>query len=225
MSFADAAFDGQAELDGVRAVRVDGAGEIARALERRDVVLVHLGPLGSLLASLGHQVLVDARARKHAAPEVQLANSDLTVAMGPSLVAGFHAHVVVETSWDALGAVITEGASLPLAGEPRAIAGHARDRYVYAPVDGVLRTKAQIGDAVRRGEEVARLGDGALLAPLDGVLRGLTHDDVPVAAGTKVVEIDPRGRADEVRGIGERPRRIAEGVLSAIRAWERRLPP
>jgi xanthine dehydrogenase accessory factor len=160
ISFADAAFDGQAELDGVRAVRVDGAGEIARVLERRDVVLVHLGPLGSLLASLGHQVLVDARARKHAAPEVQLANSDLTVAMGPSLVAGFHAHVVVETSWDALGAVITEGASLPLAGEPRAIAGHARDRYVYAPVDGVLRTKAQIGDAVRRGEEVARLGDG-----------------------------------------------------------------
>jgi hypothetical protein len=48
---------------------------------------------------------------------------------------------------------------------------------------------------------------------------------MPVAAGTKVVEVDPRGRVDEVRGIGERPRRIAEGVLSAIRAWERRLRP
>jgi hypothetical protein len=108
---------------------------------------------------------------------------------------------------------------------PRAIAGHARDRYVYAPVDGVLRTKARIGDAVRRGEEVARVGDPALHAPLDGVLRGLTHDDVPIAAGTKVIEVDPRGRVDEVRGIGERPRRIAEGVLSAMRAWERRLRP
>ena len=145
--------------------------------------------------------------------------------MGPTLVAALHAHVVVETSWDALGGVITEGASLPLAGEPRAIAGHARDRYVYAPVDGVLRTKARIGDAVRRGEEVARVGATALLAPLDGVLRGLTHDDVPVAAGTKVIEVDPRGRVEEVRGIAERPRRIAEGVLSAVRAWERRLRP
>src|SRR5260370_26602746 len=42
------------------------------------------------------------------------------------------------------------------------------------------------------------------------------------AAGTKVVEVDPRGRLEEVRGIGERPRRIAESVLSAIRTWERR---
>lgn len=69
------------------------------------------------------------------------------------------------------------------------------------------------------------MGDAALLAPLDGALRGLTHDDVPVAAGTKVIEVDPRGRVDDVRGIGERPRRIAEGVLSAMRAWERRLRP
>lgn len=180
MAFADAAFDGQAELDGVRAVRTDGAGEIARALERRDAVPVHVGPLGTLLAGLGHQVLIDARVRKRAAPEVQVGRAELTIAMGPALVAALHAHVVVETSWDALGGVITEGASLPLAGEPRAIAGHARDRYVYAPVDGVLRTKARIGDAVRRGEEVARVGATALLAPLDGVLRGLTHDDVPV---------------------------------------------
>lgn len=225
MAFADAAFDGRAQLAGVRAVRVDTLGEVARALERRETVPVHVGPLGPLLTGLGHRVLVDARVRKRTAPEVQLAAADLTIAMGPALVAGVHAHVVVETSWDALGAVITEGVSLPLAGEPRAIAGHARDRYVYAPVDGILRTSARIGDAIRRGEEVARVGDAALLAPLDGVLRGLTHDDVRVAAGTKVVEVDPRGRVDEVRGIGERPRRIAEGVLLAIRAWERRLHP
>jgi xanthine dehydrogenase accessory factor len=225
MAFADAAFDGEAELDGVRAVRADTVEQVVRALERRDAVPVHVGPLAPLLAGLGHRVLVDARLRKRAAPEVQLADAELTVAMGPALVAGRHAHVVVETSWDALGAVIAEGASLPLAGEPRAIAGHARDRYVYAPAEGVFRTGARIGDAVCLGEEVARVGDAALLAPLDGVLRGLTHDDVPVAAGTKVAEVDPRGRVDEVRGIGERPRRIAEGVLSAIRAWERRPRP
>jgi hypothetical protein len=52
---------------------------------------------------------------------------------------------------------------------PRAIAGHARDRYVYAL--------------------------------LDGVLRDLTHDDVPVTVGTKVIEVDPRGRVGGVGGI------------------------
>lgn len=42
---------------------------------------------------------------------------------------------------------------------------------------------------------------------------------VPVSQGTKVIEVDPRGPAAEVRGIGERPRRIAEGVLQAVAGW------
>lgn len=222
MAFADAAFDGQAELDGVQAVRADGIGEIARALEHREAIPVHVGPLEPLRARVGHRVLVDGRVRKHAAPEVQIGLADFTVAMGPALVAGRHAHVVVETSWDKLGAVITEGASLPLAGEPQAIAGHARDRYVYAPDAGVFRTGARIGDIVRRGEAVGWVGYAVVRAPLDGVLRGLTHDGVPVSAGAKIVEVDPRGRLEQVRGIGERPRRIAEGVLTAIRIWARR---
>lgn len=225
MAFADAAFDGQAVLDGVRAVRADTVEQVEHALARRDAVPVYLRPWGPLLATLGHEVLVDARMRKHAAPETLIGYADLTIGLGPALVVDRHAHVVVETSWDGLGAVITEGASLLLAGEPRAIAGHARDRYVYAPVDGVFRTKARIGDAVYQGEEVAKIDTAVLRAPLDGVLRGLTHDDVPVLVGTKIVEVDPRGRIEEVRGIGERPRRIAEGVLSAIRSWERRPAP
>jgi xanthine dehydrogenase accessory factor len=62
-------------------------------------------------------------------------------------------------------------------------------------------------------------------APLRGVLRGgLTHDGVPVAAGTKVIEIDPRGNPALVHGIGERPARIAAGVLRAIDAALRLLP-
>ena len=221
MAFADAAFDGRAVLDGVEAVRADDLDHIQEALARRDVIPVHVGPLGPLLSMLGHGALVDARMRKHEAPEVQIGHADLTIGLGPSLVAGRHAHIVIETSWDNLGAVITEGASLPLAGEPRAIAGHARDRYVYAPVDGVFRTNAQIGDVVRAGEPLAKIDATVLTAPLDGLLRGITHDDVPVTARTKIVEVDPRGRAGDVRGITERPRRIAEGVLSAIRGWER----
>ena len=39
--------------------------------------------------------------------------------------------------------------------------------------------QARIGNAVCRGEEVARVGDAKLLAPLEGVLRGLTRDAVP----------------------------------------------
>lgn len=222
MAFADAAFDGHATLDSVRAVREDSLERVDQALVRRDVVPVYVRPWGPLLTTLGHHVLVDARMRKHSEPEVQLGFADFTVGLGPGLVAKHHASVLVETSWDGLGTVITNGASLLLAGEPREIDGHARDRYVYAPFDGIFRTRARIGDLVRQGQEIATVDSFALPAPLDGVLRGLTHSDVPVKVRTKVIEVDPRGNGAEVRGITERPRRIADGVLAAIRAWQAR---
>ena len=61
------------------------------------------------------------------------------------------------------------------------------------------------------------IGDEALPAPLDGILRGLVHDGVPVDVGAKVVEVDPRGDLEKVYGIGPRPARIAAGVLAAMR--------
>jgi xanthine dehydrogenase accessory factor len=186
-------------------------------LAGRAAIPVYVQDLAPLLATTQPAVLVDARMRKHAAAEVQRGLVPFTIGLGPSLTAGRHADVVVETSWEGLGTVITEGSSRPLEGEPREIGGHARDRYVYALVDGVFRTKAQIGDAVRQGQPVAEIGSMTLAAPLDGLLRGLMHDGVPVTVRTKVIEVDPRSRSAEVRGIAERPRWIAEGVLAAIR--------
>jgi xanthine dehydrogenase accessory factor len=217
MAFADAVFEGQAILEGIRAVRSDDPEQVRRAAVAHEVIPVSVAPWKPFLLELAPVVLVDARLRKHNAPDVLRGLADLTVALGPSLEAGRHADAIIETSWDDLGRVIVQGASLPLSGEPREILGHARDRYVYAPLDGLFQTTLFIGDTVRQGEEVARIGSMSLAAPLDGVLRGLTHDAVPVTARTKVIEVDPRGVAAAVRGIAERPRRIAEGVLSVVR--------
>ena len=219
MAFADAVFDGSALLDGVHAVRAHDLARVKEALDSHAAIPVYVRDIGPLLADVKPEVLIDARLRKHAEPEVQRGLAELTVALGPSLLAGRHADVVVETSWERLGAVITEGSSLALAGEPRELGGHARDRYVYAPCEGIFRTKARVGDVVRQGEEIAEIGAMTLTAPLGGILRGVTRDGVPVTVRTKIIEIDPRGSEAEVRGIGERPRRIAEGVLQAIRAW------
>lgn len=202
MAFADAVFDGSAVLDDVRAVRVDHLEWIEQVIGRHESIPVYVRPWGPLLATLKHRVLVDARMRKHPEPERQCGFADLTIALGPDLVAGQHAHVVIETSWDRLGAVIVQGRSLPLAGEPREIVGHARDRYVYAPFDGVFRTRARIGDAVRQAQDIAEIDSFSLRAPVDGVLRGLTRDGVPVTVRTKIIEVDPRGATAEVLGIG-----------------------
>lgn len=107
-----------------------------------------------------------------------------------------------------------------MSGEPREVDGHARDRYVYAPVGGTFHTSLQIGDHVLQGQDVAQIDTTLLLAPIAGVLRGLTHDGVPVTAKTKVIEVDPHRQGGQVSGIGERPARIAEGVFTAIQKWE-----
>jgi xanthine dehydrogenase accessory factor len=72
------------------------------------------------------------------------------------------------------------------------------------------------GAQVQLGQELARIGNAILVAPLTGTLRGLTHDGAIVAAGSKVIEVDPRGDATLAFGLGERPRRIAAGVLSIL---------
>lgn len=220
MAFADALFEGVAQLEAVDAVRVDGLDDIQDRLIAHRAIPVTVANLEAVLRVVGADVVVDARMRKRAHPDVQRGLAKLTIGLGPNFVAGVTTDLVVETSWgERLGQVTNHGATMPLAGEPRPLGGHARDRYVYAPVDGVFRTGFQIGDPVCRGELVANVGAAPVAAPLDGVLRGLTRDGVVVTAGTKVLEVDPRGSGCQVRGIGERPHQIAEGVLGAVRAW------
>jgi xanthine dehydrogenase accessory factor len=219
MAFTAAVFDGRAELAGITAVRVADRQGLEHALSEQRVVPVLLGDFAATLAIFAPDVLVDARMRKRSQPEIQRGLAALTIGLGPNFVAGETVDVAVETSWEALGQVIHDGATRPLSGEPRAIVGHARDRYRYAPHSGIFRTTSAIGDLVTAGQALAFVGATPLTAPLSGVLRGLTHDGVHVTTGIKIIEIDPRGSDALVRGIGERPARIAEGVSRAVTAW------
>lgn len=224
MAFADAVFAGETVLAGVRACRLDDLSGLAAMLAPHQAIPVVIQPFADLLAALRPDILVDARMRKRAAPEPRIGQAPLTIGLGPNFVAGETVDLAVETGWgDDLGRVYEHGATRPLAGEPREIEGVGRVRYVYAPVAGTFRTERVIGDVVADGETVAWIEpsgpeDSAtpLTAPIAGALRGLTHDGVPVSLRTKVIEVDPRGEHGNLRGLGERPSRIAAGVLAAV---------
>lgn len=219
MAFVNALYERSAELEGVLAKRARSLDDLRKMVQCRRAIPVVDAPLQAVIDTLHPDVLVDARMRKHEQPESQRGLAPLTVGLGPNFEAGRNVDVAIETAWgDDLGAVVRAGRTRDLSGEPQAIAGHARERYVYAPAAGVFRTTLNIGDAVAQGEVVAQVGDTALHAPLTGVLRGLTHDGAPVRQGTKVIEVDPRGLAQTTYGVGERPRRIAQGVLHAAQA-------
>lgn len=224
MAFADAVFDGSATLDGVTARRADDRCTLGEILDGKAEVPVVTWDFGQLLALLSPPVLVDARMRKRAVPEVQRGLAPLTIGLGPNFTAREITDLVIETSWgERLGEIIREGAALPLAGEPHAIGGLGRERIVYASNAGVFHTRFDIGVLVERGQEIAWIDETPLSAPLSGMVRGLTRDQVPVSIGTKVIEIDPRQSGAVIRGLGERPRRIAESVLKAVGEWSERL--
>jgi xanthine dehydrogenase accessory factor len=218
MSFSEAVFDGRAELAGVAAVRADSLDALANFLERGESIPLWTGPLEALLASLEPGVVVDARMRKQQQPEPQLEQAPLTIGLGPGFRAGETTHLIVETNWGArLGAVSDRGETEAYTGQPRQVGGYGRQRYSYAPTAGRWRTELQIGQAIRAGQTVGTIDGQPLRAAIDGLVRGVTRDGVQVSAGAKVADVDPRGREAVVEGIAERPRRIAEGVLGAVR--------
>lgn len=216
MAFVDAIFDGHCLPDGVAAQRIDQADELGQALERKTVAVTTI-PFQQALTSRSWAVLVDARLRKRTVPETQRGLAPLTIGLGPNFVARQNVDRAIETSWgDTLGAIIRDGPTLPFAGEPSSLGGVSRERFVYAPAAGVFKATTSIGAWVVGGESVAKIGKINLRAPLTGIVRGLTRSGVEVAAATKVIEIDPRGEPSAAFGLGERPRRIAEGVCRAI---------
>jgi xanthine dehydrogenase accessory factor len=218
MAFCDAMFNGSALLEGVCGRRIDDLTQLEALLHSGNVIPLTTLDIHTVLEALLADVMVDARMRKHNQPEVQITLAPFTIGLGPNFIAGETVHAAIETGWNEdLGKIIWKGATRPLEGEPQSIAGHARDRYVYAPVEGIFRTSFQIGSIVTEGEEVAAIGDISLRAPIRGILRGLTHDGVPVAKKTKVIEVDPRGDQAQVTGIARRPGQIANGVLEVLR--------
>jgi xanthine dehydrogenase accessory factor len=74
----------------------------------------------------------------------------------------------------------------------------------------------EIGQSVQPGEEVGRIGNISLTAPLGGTLRGLIRNGVIVRKGEKLIEVDSVNDISICFVIRDKMRTIAGGVLEAI---------
>ncbi|HTT09477.1 MAG TPA: hypothetical protein VMG60_01195 [Burkholderiaceae bacterium] len=216
MSFIDALFDGEAPLEGVVARHVLTAPAVTEVWTAGDAIPIVALPEDDVLRSFRFDVVVDATMRRGAAPIEKAPSAPMTIGLGPGFTPGVNCHVAIETQWgDTLGAVLRDRSTAPLAGGPPLLGGVGRERFVFAPGAGRWRTRAAIGQRVRSGDVIGRIADVSIHAPVSGSLRGLTRDDVVVAAGDNVLEVDPR-QAPEVFGLGTRPRAVARGVCAAL---------
>jgi len=207
MSFADAAAEGFARLEGIGAQRLHDPGALPDRLRAAPAIPVLGMDAAAALTAAPWRVIVDARPGAHPLPEVLRGLAPLTIGVGPGFVAGETTDVVVET--------------LPALPHPNP--QHAA--VLGAPMGGLFRTLLGLGRRVPRGKFIGMVGNALLWAPHDGVLTGLLRNGTPVTRGTRLAEVDPRGDAACAFGIAPHPRRVAEGVLHAIEGAGPAAPP
>ena len=215
VAFAQAVFDGGAEVEGLTAVKAGSVSE-CQSLLNEGKIPVLVDPMCESLGELRPEALVDAiLAKRNLGTSKDMAR--IVVGLGPGFIAGRDVHAVVETNrGHNLGRVFYDGAAEPNTGAPGNIAGYTSERIVRAPAAGVITTAADIGDHVEQGQELARVEGAAVYAPLTGVLRGMIQSGIRVGEGMKIGDVDPRDKKEYCYTVSEKARAIGGGVLEAI---------
>ena len=133
-------------------------------------------------------------------------------------------HGVIETKrGHDLGRLILEGSAIPNTGVPGDVGGYTKERIIRAPADGPFEPVAAIGQKVELGEVVAKVNGIPVAAQLTGIVRGMLPAGIPVTAGMKAGDIDPRCEVRHCFTVSDKARAIGGGVLEGILYFGRRL--
>ena len=220
VAFSEAVYDGTSQVEGTVCVRVKDFGEAKKVLKEGDVPLM-VDPDCQVLKEVRPWALVDAiLAKKNLGTNRQMA--DKTIALGPGFYAGRDVDLVVETMrGHNLGRLIGNGEAQANTGVPGVIAGYGKERVIHSPAGGILLDKVHIGDKVKKGQNIAvivtGLGEVAVEATLDGLVRGLIRPGYPVTKGLKIADIDPReSEFENCFTISDKARCIAGSVLEGL---------
>ena len=148
--------------------------------------------------------------------------ADFVIGLGPGFTAGVDVDVVIETKrGHRLGRIIREGQAIANTGIPGIIGGYGKERVIHSENAGVFHGIAHIGDLVKKGDLIAKVDDAPVYATLDGVLRGILRDGLPVPEHFKIADIDPRlSERENCFTISDKASAIAGGVLRAICIYE-----
>ncbi len=215
VSFCEAVWDGACTVEGIRARRVHGPDGIDPCLDAGEVPVLVDPELACLEAWQPHVLLDAAVAKRNLGTHRDMA--ELVVGFGPGFTAGRDVDVVVETNrGHDLGRLIFDGPPHPNTGVPGTTLGYTVERVLRCPRDGVFDPAVAIGDLVEAGQVVARVDGDEIRAGVSGVVRGLLRPGLPVTAGLKAGDVDPRGDPVLCDTISEKARALGGSALEAI---------
>lgn len=214
VAFAEAVYEGRAKVEDLEGVLAEDEQAVFELLSRNMVAVV-VDPEARIRARLAPELVVDAIMAKRNLG-TRLGDAPAVVALGPGFVAGTDAHAVIETMrGPSLGRVLMSGEALPDTGVPADRNGFGRERVLRSPGPGVFTPLVGIGDRVKKGQLVGRVGDAAVVSQLDGIVRGILHGGLVVDGGFKLGDVDPSAGVEECYLVSDKALAVAEGVLEA----------
>lgn len=215
VSFASAVYDGEITVESITAKLCPRSEQIDQYLAQ-NIVPVLIDPDGTLLADTKPPVLIDAVMAKNNVM-TGIDQSELVIGLGPGFTAGTDVHAIIETErGHNLGKVIYSGRAAADTGSPGFIGGYSTERLLRAPHSGCFEPKKDIGDIVKEGETVALVNSTEIRAAINGLIRGMLQAGIVIKSGTKVGDIDPRGKQVDFHSISDKARAVGGGVLEAI---------
>lgn len=215
VSFSEAIYDGEKEVEGLVSRCVDSVDRIFLAWEH-GMIPILVDSEASIKTVLKPDVLVDATLSKKNIGTYR-SDAPLVIGLGPGFRAGEDVHMVVETNrGHHLGRLIQEGCAEPDTGVPGLIGGYALQRVLKAPLTGKVFYSRKIGEVLKAGDTVLYVDGAPVQTQIQGTLRGLIRAGIYVHQGIKVGDIDPRGTKEHCYTISEKARAIAGGVLEGI---------
>ncbi|MEW6696420.1 MAG: selenium-dependent molybdenum cofactor biosynthesis protein YqeB [Bacillota bacterium] len=215
VSFAEAVYEGQWQVEGVTAVLTPNLYGVHSAF-KKNIIPVLVDPFGKIAAALRPEVVVDAIiAKKNIATNKNQA--PVVIGLGPGFSAGEDVHAVIETNrGHYLGKVILQGRAQPDTGSPGPVGGYTHERLLRSTSSGVFVPCADINSLVKAGQTVGFVGGKPVKTAIGGVLRGLLRGGLWVKEGFKLGDIDPRNCLEHCYTISDKARSVGGGVLEAI---------
>lgn len=222
VAFSTALENIEMTVEGVTAVACATPNQVLEAFKRRRVAVLP-DPDCKLALQLRPDVVVDAILAKRNLGTA-MDDAPIVLALGPGFTAGVDCHGVIETKrGHDLGRLILEGSAIPNTGVPGDVGGYTKERIIRAPADGPFEPVAQIGQQVQLGAVVAKVNGIPVTAQLTGIVRGMLPAGIPVTAGMKSGDIDPRCEVRHCFTVSDKARAIGGGVLEGILYFGRRL--
>ncbi len=213
--FSEAVYEGETEVEGVKAVRIGKTEEIETVWRHRKIPVL-VDPDLTVRNRVSFHVVVDAAmAKRNLGTFKDFA--PLVIGLGPGFTAGRDVDCVIETNrGHHLARVVREGMAEPDTGIPGSTLGYTVERVLRAPSEGIFRSVKVIGDHIAAGETVGWVGETPMISQIEGVLRGILRDGVSVSKGMKSGDVDPRGQRINCFTISDKARAVGGGVLEAI---------